>query len=157
MTPLTLAGIALSYRNGTATPTNVVYNQGRFGDGRIAAIDRNTVLKIGRNTQLALQGYDTVWYADSGRRDVQWLERVAVTRTISRESSLAIGMRRIQGTPPSVGGIASYSNDTNVSLAYALHRRRDELYVVYGDASALQTKPALIVKYVFYLGGEKGT
>jgi len=100
---------------------------------------------------------------------VQWLERAALTRNISRDSSLAIGVRRIIGTPPAVAnfftyGVAPYPTGparfysaTNVSIAYALHRRRDELYLVYGDASAPSTKPAAILKYVFYLGGEKGT
>ena len=169
MTPVSLAGIALGYRSGFATPTNFVYNQGRYGDGRIASIDRNTVLKLGPITQLSLQAFDTVWYADAGYRNVQWLERAALTRNISRESSFAVGVRRIIGTPPAVGnyfsygiapfptGPASFYSATNVSLAYALHRRRDELFLVYGDASAPSTKPAFIVKYVFYVGGEKGT
>jgi hypothetical protein len=89
--------------------------------------------------------------------------------SISRDSSFAVGLRRIIGTPPAVGsfasfgttpfpvGPASFSSATNVSVAYAYHRKRDELYLVYGDASAAVTKPALIMKYVFYLGGEKGT
>jgi hypothetical protein len=110
-----------------------------------------------------------VWYADAGYRNIQWLERVALTRNISRDSSLAFGVRRIIGTPPAVpnyftygvpyspGGPASFYSASNVSVAYAYHRKRDELYVVYGDASAATTKPAVIVKYVFYLGGEKGT
>ena len=169
MTPVSLAGVALGYRNNTATPTSVVFNQGRYGDGRIAAIDRNTVLKLGPVTQLSLQAFDTVWYADAGYRNVQWLERVALTRNLSRESSFAIGVRRIIGTPPAVANYFSYGvapfptgpaslySAANVSVAYALHRRRDELYLVYGDASAPSTKPAFIVKYVFYLGGEKGT
>ena len=169
MTPVSLAGIALGYRSGTATPTNFVFNHGRFGDGHIATFDRNTVLKLGPITQLSLQAFDTVWYADAGYRNIQWLERLAVTRNISRDSSFAVGLRRIIGTPPAVGNFASYGvapypvwpasflSATNVSVAYAYHRKRDELYLVYGDASATFTKPALIMKYVFYLGGEKGT
>jgi hypothetical protein len=169
MTPVSLAGVALSYRNGTATPTNFVWNHGRFGDGYIATFDRNTVIKLGPITQLSLQAFDTVWYADAGYRNIQWLERLAVTRNISRDSSFAVGLRRIHGTPPAVGNFASYGEApfatgparfyyaTNVSVAYAYHRKRDELYLVYGDASAARTKPALIMKYVFYLGGEKGT
>ncbi len=169
LTPVSLAGVALGYRSNTATPTSFVYNQGRYGDGRIATFDRNTVLKLGPVTQIALQAFDTVWYADAGYRNVQWLERVALTRNISRDSSFAIGLRRIIGTPPAVAnyfsygvapyasGPASFYSASNVSVAYAYHRKRDELYLVYGDASATVTKPALIVKYVFYLGGEKGT
>ena len=169
MTPVSLAGIALSYRSATATPTAFVYNGGRYGDGRIATFDRNTVIKLGPITQLAVQAFDTVWYADAGYRNVQWLERVALTRNISRETSFAIGLRRIIGTPPAVGnyfsfgsapfptGSASFFSASNVSVAYATHRKRDELYLVYGDASATNTKPAFIVKYVYYLGGEKGT
>ena len=78
-------------------------------------------------------------------------------------------MRKIIGTPPSVANFFAYGVPfapaapatfyaaTNVSFAYAYHRKRDELYLVYGDASAPSTKPAAILKYVFYLGGEKGT
>ena len=169
MTPVSLAGIALGYRGGTATPTSIVYNAGRYGDGRIATFDRNTVIKLGPITQLALQGFDTVWYADAGYRNVQWLERIALTRNISRDSSFAIGVRRIIGTPPAVAnyfsfgsppfptGPASFYSASNVSVAYATHRQRDELYLVYGDAGAPSTKPAFILKYVYYLGGEKGT
>jgi len=169
LTPVSLGGVALGYRSYTATPTNFVYNQGRYGDGRIATFDRNTVLKLGPVTQIALQAFDTVWYADAGYRNVQWLERVALTRNISRDSSFAIGLRRIIGTPPAVAnyfsygvapyatGPATFSSASNVSVAYAYHRKRDEFYLVYGDASAAVTKPALIMKYVFYLGGEKGT
>jgi hypothetical protein len=169
MTPVSLAGVALSYRNGTATPTNVVFNQGRYGDGRIASIDRNTVLKLGPLTQLSLQAFDTVWRADAGYRNVQWLERAALTRNISREASVAVGVRRIIGTPPAVAnyftyGLAPYPappalfySASNVSAAYAYHRKRDELFFVYGDASAPSTKPAVLLKYVYYLGGEKGT
>ncbi|HZW53482.1 MAG TPA: hypothetical protein VFF00_05560 [Candidatus Elarobacter sp.] len=169
LTPVTLAGVALSYRNGTATPTNVVWNHGRYGDGQIATFDRNTVLKLGPVTQLSLQAFDTVWYADAGYRNIQWLERVALTRNISRESSFAVGVRRIHGTAPNVANYFAYGTTpftpgppsfyyaTNVSVAYAVHRKRDELFLVYGDASAPQTKPAAILKYVFYVGGEKGT
>jgi len=169
LTPVSLAGIALSYRNGSATPTNFVFNQGHYGDGRIATFDRNTVIKLGPVTQLSLQAFDTVWYADAGYRNVQWLERVALTRNLSRDSSLALGVRRIIGTPPAVAnyftygvpygptGLASFYSASNVSVAYAYHRKRDELYLVYGDASAATTKPAAILKYVFYVGGEKGT
>jgi Carbohydrate family 9 binding domain-like len=169
MTPVSLEGIAVSYRGGTATPTAFIFNHGRYGDGRIATFDRNTVLKLGPLTQLSLQAFDTVWYADAGYRNVQWLERAALTRNISREASFAVGLRRIIGTPPSVAGYFSYGSTpfptgrasffsaSNVSLAYAYHRKRDELFVVYGDASAPSTKPAVILKYVYYLGGEKGT
>src|SRR6202022_1989274 len=143
MTPVTLAGIALSYRNGSATPTNFVFNQGRYGDGRIATFDRNTVIKLGPITQLSLQAFDTVWYADARYRNIQWLERVALTRNISRDSSFAVGLRRIIGTPPAVAnyfsygvapfptGPASFYSASNVSVAYAYHRKRDELFVVY--------------------------
>jgi hypothetical protein len=169
LTPVSLAGVALSYRGGTATPTSVVWNHGRYGDGTIATFDRNTVLKLGPVTQIALQAFDTVWYADAGYRNVQWLERVALTRNTSRDSSFAVGVRRIIGTPPAVANyfsygvapfptaLASFYSASNVSVAYAYHRKRDELFVVYGDASAPSTKPALIVKCVLYVGGEKGT
>ena len=146
-----------------------MFNHGRFGDGHIATFDRNTVLKLGPITQLSLQAFDTVWYADAGYRNIQWLERLASRATSratarSRSACAASSARRPRSGTSRVRRRAvpcrrrrASTRRTNVSVAYAYHRKRDELYLVYGDASAAVTKPALIMKYVFYLGGEKGT
>jgi hypothetical protein len=157
LSPVTQVGVALGYLPGTSTPTSFVYNQGRFGNGRLGTFQRSSTFKLGPRTSISLQGDDTVWYADAGHRDVQWLERLAVTRQFSLNSSFAVGLRKIIGTPPTLDVPQSFVNQSNVSFAYSRRTQHSELFFVYGDASALTTKPALTVKYIYYIGAEKGT
>ncbi len=71
-------------------------------------------------------------------------------------------MRRIIGnTPPFFTPVSQldtlYVNASNVSVAYYKRFGRGELYLVYGDPNALSTTPAMIAKYIFYVGAQKGT
>jgi hypothetical protein len=45
----------------------------------------------------------------------------------------------------------------NLSLAYHLRFAHNELYLVYGDANALQTAPRFVIKLIEYAGADKGT
>jgi hypothetical protein len=134
-----------------------VYNQGRFGNGRLDSFQRNSTFKVGPRTSVSLQADNTAWYGNAGQRDLQWLERLAVTRQFSLDSSFAVGLRKIIGTPPTLDVPQTFVNQTNVSFAYSRRTAHAELFFVYGDASALTTKPALTLKYIYYLGAEKGT
>ncbi len=86
------------------------------------------------------------------------MERGSVTFDLGPRASLVAGVRKIVGTPPPFPGIVyPHVQATNVSLGFSARRPHDDVYVVYGDASALRTSPALIVKLVHYFGAEKGT
>jgi hypothetical protein len=150
-------GVTLSYNANGSTPTSVSYNIGRFGTGYLLATTRSTTLPIGRRGTLTLEADDTNDSMDSGDRFVQWLERVSVGYQLDGSSSVALGVRRIIGTGPPFFTVPVFTDASNVSFAY--HRRiaKGELYVVYGDPNALSTTPALIGKYIFYVGAEKGT
>jgi hypothetical protein len=88
---------------------------------------------------------------------VQWLERAALSFDVGPRSSLTLGARKIVGAPPPFGTLPVFTSNTNLSFGYSMRRPHDELYLVYGDASVLNTVPALTLKYIHYFGAEKGT
>jgi hypothetical protein len=109
----------------------------------------------------------------------QWLERAGVDWQFNRYASLDLGVRRIVGRNipnayqlpnlPSTGtcvptdlNSACYSpfdlvNAGNASMAFHFLAARNEFYVVYGNPNNLATYPALYVKWIRYIGAEKGT
>ena len=64
-------------------------------------------------------------------------------------------------SPPGIGDdlteTPSFSDGWNLSFAYHKLLQHNEIYLVYGDASAFSTSPQLIFKVVHYFGADKGT
>ena len=171
-TPISQNGIGVTWHSGTAntpgnngnhgsssTPTSVSYNQGRFGPGRVESWTRGTTMRAGMRGTLSLEADDTRGYEDGGSTNVQWLERLGYAYAAGPNSSFAVGVRRIVGTPPVVDLTSLPSRTSAWNLSFAYHRRlpHDELYVAYGDASQLSTLPQLVIKLIHYFGAEKGT
>jgi hypothetical protein len=95
---------------------------------------------------------------DTGLRYTQWLQRVSYTYQANRDTSFALGVRRIIGTAPVLDAAPVYQKGWNLSAAY--HRTFNgvnEIYAVYGDASAFSTVPQFIVKWIRYFGAGKGS
>ena len=99
-----------------------------------------------------------------------WLERLGYAYQSGPNQSLAVGVRRILGTPPQLftpdqrcidrtlpPGQCGFLNGWNLSAAFHQKVTGGEWYVVYGDASAFSTAPSFIVKYIRYIGADKGT
>ncbi len=171
-TPISQNGIGLTWHSGTAnnpgsvgshgsssTPTSVVFNTGRFGPGRVDSWVRSSTMRAGTRGTLALELDDTRGYEDNGMTNVQWLERLGYSYATGTNSSLAVGVRRIIGTPPIVDirALPSFTSAWNVSFAFHRRTPHDELYFAYGDASQLSTLPQLVLKFIHYFGAEKGT
>ena len=150
-------GVTLGYRDGSATPTSLSYNVGRFGDGYLRSWARLVSFQTGTRGSVSFEADNTDLALDAGAADKQWLERAAFAYQFGPQASLAIGVRRIIGVGPPVFVTPTHVNASNVSVA--LHDRvgRDDVYLVYGDANALVTPPQLILKWVHYFGAEKGT
>lgn len=155
--PINQNGAWLSYDYRSETPSYIYYYTGRFGSGRLDSWTRITNWKMSRRVLLTLEADDTIQRLDSGDRNVQWLERASISYQQNANSSLAFGVRRIIGTPPQLYGPSPFQTGWNLSAAYHEHLPHDELYVVYGDASAFSTVPQLIVKIIHYFGAGKGT
>jgi len=153
-------GIFVSYNGNSSTPTTVSYNVGRFGPGYLHSIARGTTLKMGPRATLSLEADNTIQNMDSCSQFVQWLERASVGIQIDPRTSLAFGVRRIFGIGPYFVAPSSMSlsqSYTNLSAAFYKRFGPSEIYVVYGDPNQLRTQPAFIVKYILYVGAQKGT
>ncbi|MBV8363123.1 MAG: hypothetical protein JO193_01005 [Candidatus Eremiobacteraeota bacterium] len=171
--PVTQQGEKLVYHSGTATPTQIQYLTGRYGAGRLDSWFRSTTMKVGERGLLSLEADNTRQYLDHPLPDgsttlVQWLERASIAYTFDRNTSLVFGVRRYFGPPPIPNNgsgtcFVARPNDPNalgfcpnVSLAFYKRMPHDELYVIYGNASANTTVPQFLVKYIHYFGAEKG-
>ncbi len=156
-TPVSQNGIELSYAYRTATPIALSYYTGRFGAGYLDSWTRSAGFRIGNRGTLFAEANDTIHRLDDRRRYVQWLERLTYSYQNGSDSSFAVGVRRIIGTSPLLLGPPVFSTGWNLSAAFHQRLPHDELYLVYGDASSFSTAPAAIVKFIHYIGAEKGT
>jgi len=169
--PVSQNGVVLTYHSGTqqepgsygqhgtsATPTSITYFSGRYGLGRLDTWLRSSTVRAGVRATVTFELDDTAQWFSRGVDNVQWFERASYAYQFGPDSSLAIGVRRVVGMPPSPnGGGDCTSVCSNISLAYHLRQRRSELYIGYGDPDALFTTPEALVKFIYYFGAEKGT
>ncbi|MBV8530816.1 MAG: hypothetical protein JO104_05820, partial [Candidatus Eremiobacteraeota bacterium] len=143
----------------SATPTQISYNTGRYGAGRLDTWFRTTTIRVGNHGALTLALDDTAqWQPAPYSNNVQWFESLSYAYQIGPNSSFAVGLRRVLGDPPLPnGGGNCIGTCSNVSVAYHLRLRTSELYLAYGNPNALTTVPQMIFKAIFYAGAAKGT
>lgn len=184
--PFDANGFSIGYRMGyaningssstTNTPTYVSYVSGPYYHGKLDAWTYLTTLPLWHHFTLALETdedrYETVYPGENG--STQWLERVSLDWQLSQYAQLDFGARRISGpnlpnayqtlalaspglcaADPYYPGCAIEAG--NVSVAFHFLAARNEFYVVYGNPNSLATYPALFVKWIRYIGAEKGT
>lgn len=156
-TPLTQNQTGITYRYGTATPTQFAFASGRYGDGRLDSWYRNTAFKLGRRFIVTLELDDTRQYLDNGAAYVQWLERGSVSMQTGPDSSFAVGLRRFVGVPPQFSNGACVGTCSNVSFAFHKRLGKRELYIAYGNPGTLYTTPQFLIKLIDYIGADKGT
>ena len=166
--PVTQESFRINYKPGSATPTSLQYFRGRYGPGYLYSTFRSTTIKVGQRGSLSLEADDTRQYLDNGVLNQQWLERVGFAYEIDPNTSIALGVRRFFGPPPIPNGGSTCFIPTaadpnalgfcpNISVAFHKRLQHSELYVIYGNASQTLTVPQFIVKWIQYVGAEKGT
>ena len=169
-------GATVGYRMNTSTPSYVEYAGGDYYHGKLDSWTYFTTLQLMRRVHLWFETdenqYKTDWPGEKSTD--QWLERAAIDWQFSRNASLDVGARRIIGAnlpnsfePLAYGDspICFYNpynagclvNAANVTVAFHFLAERNEFYVVYGNANDLSTEPALFLKWIRYIGAEKGT
>jgi hypothetical protein len=153
--PDTQMTIGPIYQSGTALQSDLLYNFGAFAHGRLVYLQRDAAVKLFRRATLTLNLDDTNYKGSDGH-DEQWLERLGLSFDLGPRSSFTIGVRKEIGTPPPLP-VQPFVNATNLSFGFSKRFVHDELYCVYGDASQLSTYPALQLKWIHYIGAEKGT
>ncbi len=142
----------------SATPANIQYETGRYGAGRLDTWFRSATVRVGDKGTVTFTVDNTSQWLPAGPDNIQWFNSVAYSYQVNRDSSFAIGLRSVNGTPPDPnGGGNCVGKCTNVSVAYHLRLRNEEIYLAYGNPNALTTVPQAILKVIFYLGGAKGT
>lgn len=166
--PVTQESTRINYKPGTATPSSLLFFRGRYGPGYLYSLFRSTTIKVGQRGALSLEADDTRQYLDNGMLNHQWLERVSYAYQVDANTSFAVGVRRFFGPPPTPNGgaictIPQHGDPTalgfcpNVSFAFHKRSPHDELYVIYGSAGQIVTAPRFLVKWIHYVGAEKGT
>jgi len=173
LTPISQnGGFQLTYHGGVQTdnpggfpshgtsafPTQITYATGRYGLGRLDTWFRTSTVRAGDKGNVTFTLDNTSQWLRAGPNAIQWFEGVAYSYQISRDSSFAIGLRRVVGNPPNPnGGGDCIGVCSNVSVAYHLRLKHEELYFAYGDPNTLSTVPQALVKLIYYVGGQKGT
>lgn len=166
------AGFSLTYHGGVqtdnapnfpnhgtaATPTQIQYATGHYGNGVLDTWLRTSTIRAGVRGSVTLTLDDTDQRFADAPSNVQWFDGVAYAYQIDRESSFAVGLRRVDGFAPQPNGGGNCAGVcSNVSVAYHLRTRNQEFYLAYGDPNSLSTVPQAILKVIFYVGGQKGT
>ncbi|HLJ83605.1 MAG TPA: hypothetical protein VKT51_05475 [Candidatus Eremiobacteraceae bacterium] len=162
--PVTQQGGQLGYNLNSAMPSFVAFNSGRFGPGRLDTWTRSATVRLGTRGALSLEADDTdqavddkSQFADAGEHLTQWLERASFSYQSGPNQSLALGVRRIIGTPPEFTTAPTAQSAWNISAAFHQKVVGGEIFLAYGDASLLSTAPQFILKFIRYVGAEKGT
>jgi hypothetical protein len=174
--PFDANGATIGYRMNTSTPSYVEYSGGEYYHGKLDAWSYLTTLQLMRNLHLSLETdenqYLTLWPGE--RSTEQWLERAGLDWQFNPNASFDVGVRRIIGpnlpnsfeplvygnTPVCLSNPYNpgcFVDAGNVTLAFHFLAARNEFYVVYGNANNLSTEPALFLKWIRYIGAEKGT
>jgi len=175
-------GFNVGYRETTNTPSYVQYTGGPYYHGELDAWTYLSTLPVTRRIHLALEtDQDKYLTAHPGEVSTdQWLERASLDWQPNKAWQFDVGVRRIIGpnlpnavqapayesiyAPASTCNIATgnpyqsgcFVNAGNVSLALHYLRGHNEFYFVYGNANNLSTEPALFVKWILYIGAQKG-
>ncbi len=173
--PFNSNGIFLGYRTATSTPTSIQYSGGSYFHGILDAWNYSETAPIAKSLSLGLQiaedKYFTKYPGESS--STQWLERASLDWQISKEAEIDIGARRIIGVnlpnafqPLTYGGTpclydpyapGCYLNVSNMAVAFHFLSRNNEFYATYGNPNSLSTTPALYLKWIRYIGAQKGT
>lgn len=141
----------------------------------------NLSLEADSNQYAPVAAWQPQWQKEIGLEPaaMQWLERASIDWQFNRNASFDVGVRRIIGrnipnayqfpdlpAPPAqapcsnvtqCGAPFDYVNAGNVSFALHFLAAHNEFYVVYGNPNSLSTYPALYLKWIRYVGAEKGT
>jgi hypothetical protein len=141
------------YRDGTPAPLDASYSYGPFGAVMLHQFTSTTSRPLAGRFALSLE-YDGTWERSfaTGGLNSQFLRRVGIGASLSRDANFSISLRSINGT----GGFAL----PGTNLAATFHRHwtnGNELYLDFGTPAATQTLNRFITKYVFHVGPLPGT
>ncbi|HZO94146.1 MAG TPA: hypothetical protein VFB22_10245 [Candidatus Baltobacteraceae bacterium] len=184
--PFDGSGFLIGYRLGknqangssttTSAPTYVQYSGGPYYHGKLGSWVYRSTVPVAKHFSIAFEAdedrYETSFPGETST--TQWLERVSLDWQVSRYAQFDLGARRIVGSnlPNSFQSLSLLSPGVcfanpyyagcllragNVSAAFHFLAFKNEFYAVYGDPDALTTSPTFFLKWIRYIGAEKGT
>ncbi|MHB8375313.1 MAG: DOMON domain-containing protein [Vulcanimicrobiaceae bacterium] len=155
-------GATVGYNVTSNFPVSLTYGTGAYYHGHAATWQFSDTMPLRRKISLSLSLNENMYasqrIAEPSFR--QWLNSVSVNWQFSRDASLALGARRINGISlPNAYFAPSFTPifANNLSAAFHYLRGHNEFYLVYGDPNSFTTTPAVFFKWIFYAGAEKGT
>jgi len=159
--PFNANGVYLGFKAATTTPTFVQHLGGAYYHGKLDNWTYLTTQPLARDVHVTFETdenqYSTEFVGEQSGR--QWLQRATLDWQLTRNASFDIGARRLIGpnlpvsfAPPDFTPLDA----ANVSVAFHFLTAKNEFYAVYGDPNSLATKPALFLKWIRYIGAEKG-
>lgn len=163
--PFSQNGFYAGYKTQTTTPSSIMYMAGPYYHGSLASWSYLTTRPLTRELKLSLEADENTYtpggtYLALEPTARQWLERASIDWQFNRYASFDLGARRIVGRnlpnafeTPTFDAISA----GNVSAAFHFLAAHNEWYVVYGNPNNLSTLPAFYVKWIRYIGAEKGT
>lgn len=169
--PFDSTGLGVGYKDGTDSPVDASFSSGSFAlptpDGSgvtcgspgadasayLQQYDVSSSHRLGQRLTASVEfGGTRERYQSAFAPDSQYLRRVSVDESLSRDADVSIGYRSISGA----GGFASPGQN----LSFGFHERfsnEDELYLNFGSPNATSTLNRTIVKFVWHFGGGAGT
>lgn len=180
-------GASITYRQGTSTQSQIQFLGGAYYHGGLNSWSYSTALPLARKVHVGLELDESNYLPAAGVAEPsakQWLERASLDWQLNRYASFDFGVRRIVGrtipnayenpdlpinNPPYGGDIVGYVAPnlysfpfqyvrvSNISMAFHVLLKRNEFYAVYGDPNGLNTTPAFALKWIRYIGADKGT
>ena len=155
--PFTQNGPSLTFAANPALPTDIGFRSGHYFDGFLTSVYFDSTLPLWKaSNTFTINYYATNYRSPTVPNARQILLRLAANVQYSREGSFSIGWRTITGSPPQ----ATYQlpqHYGNFSLALMQRVHAGQFYLAYGDPNTLNTTPSVILKFIDYLSGEKGT
>ena len=163
--PFNQNGFYLGYKAQTSTPSSVSYSGGSYFHGKLGTWSYLATLPLRRNVHLSLEADETDYvplgqYVRMEPEAKQWLERAGIDYQLTRTASFDIGVRRLIGRNlPNAFETPRFDflSAGNLSAAFHFLAAQNEWYIVYGNPNNLSTLPAFYVKWIRYVGAQKGT
>ena len=155
-------GAFVCYNCNSNYGKGLVYGEGPYYHGHATNVQFFDTMPIRRNLSFSLNLNENSYASNRSTEPSfeQWLNSASLNWQFSRDASLSLGARRINGTSLPT----SYFTPTftpifadNLSAAFHYLHGHNEFYLVYGDPNALTTTPAVFFKWIFYAGAAKGT
>ena len=154
--------VYLGYKVNTNTPSYVQYTGGPYYHGTLDAWSYVSTLPVAPKVHLRLEAdennYLTSYPGEVG--GAQWLERAGIDWQLSRNASFDVGVRKITGPNlPNSYAVPDFTpvNAGNFTAAFHFLAAANEFYFVYGNPNSTSTTPALYLKWIRYIGAQKGT